>query len=146
MAARLQSMIMLIQSLHKAGSPTHAKAPRTANSFVLQEAEAAARNAKIAWCHAHGKRVISLQHDGILVADIVPGSEPQTAAALSAVAADAAGVTAGADAADGSDGVDGAVLDAPIVLAGSMFAGCPHCLVALFRVWPGVVLGLLIFE
>ena len=86
MAARLQSMIMLIQSLHKVGSPTHAKAPRTAKSFVLQEAEAAARNAKIAWCHAHGKRVISLQHDGILVADIVPGSEPQTAAALSAAA------------------------------------------------------------
>ena len=91
MAARLQSMVALIQSLRKVGSPEHTKAPRTAKSFILQEAEATARNAKIAWCDTHGKRVLSLQHDGILVADIAPGSEPQVAAEMSAAATAACG-------------------------------------------------------
>ena len=36
MAARLQSMVALIQSLRKVGSPEHTKAPRTAKSFILQ--------------------------------------------------------------------------------------------------------------
>ena len=36
-------------------------------SYLLQEAEAVSRAAKVAWCEAHGLRVVNLQHDGILV-------------------------------------------------------------------------------
>ena len=36
-------------------------------SYLLQEAEATARAAKCAWCEHHGFRVLSLQHDGIVL-------------------------------------------------------------------------------
>ena len=37
-------------------------------SYLLQEAEATARDAKVAWFESQGMRVTSLQHDGVLVA------------------------------------------------------------------------------
>ena len=35
-------------------------------SYVLQEAEAASREAKLRWCQENGVRVINLQHDGVV--------------------------------------------------------------------------------
>ena len=38
----------------------------TLKSYMLQEAEAASREAKLRWCGEHDVRVISLQHDGVV--------------------------------------------------------------------------------
>ena len=38
----------------------------TLKSYMLQEAEAASREAKLRWCREHDVRVISLQHDGVV--------------------------------------------------------------------------------
>ena len=46
------------------------KAERTAKSYVLQEAEAASRNAKTEWCRNNGLGVEDLQHDGIVVVGV----------------------------------------------------------------------------
>ena len=40
-------------------------------SYLLQEAEATAREAKIAWLEANGMRVTSLQHDGVMASGTV---------------------------------------------------------------------------
>ena len=73
------------------------KAGRTAKSYILQEAEATARNAKVAWCHANGLRVTDLQHDGIMVAGIEPGSELDVTAGMEAAATAACGFGVGVD-------------------------------------------------
>jgi len=44
-----------------------AKVDRTWKSYVLQEAEATSREAKITWCRENGISVGNLQHDGIYV-------------------------------------------------------------------------------
>ena len=41
---------------------------RTLKSFCLQEPESFSRDAKVLWCARHGHAVLSLQHDGIVVA------------------------------------------------------------------------------
>ena len=51
----------------------------TLKSYMLQEAEAASREAKIKWCERAGVRVVSLQHDGI-VAIVRAGEESDRAA------------------------------------------------------------------
>ena len=51
----------------------------TLKSYMLQEAEAASREAKIRWCEQAGVRVVSLQHDGI-VAIVGSGEESDRAA------------------------------------------------------------------
>ena len=51
----------------------------TLKSYMLQEAEAASREAKIKWCERAGVRVVSLQHDGI-VAIVGAGDESDRAA------------------------------------------------------------------
>ena len=38
----------------------------TLKSYMLQEAEAASREAKLRWCREHNARAISLQHDGVV--------------------------------------------------------------------------------
>jgi hypothetical protein len=38
-----------------------------AKSYILQEAEAAVRSAKVEWCEMVGVQVLGLQHDGIWV-------------------------------------------------------------------------------
>eukprot|EP00966_Prymnesium_polylepis_P165491 3825839-Prymnesium_polylepis.1 len=43
------------------------KAGMTLQSYVLQEAEAVARDHKLNWCAAEGREVMSLQHVGIIV-------------------------------------------------------------------------------
>ena len=39
-------------------------------SYVLQEAEACAREAKMAWATREGIRVMNLQHDGIITGSL----------------------------------------------------------------------------
>ena len=54
-------------------TPAGARKRRTTlKSYMLQEAEAASREAKLSWCQQAGIRVVSLQHDGI-VAMVVAG-------------------------------------------------------------------------
>ena len=52
---------------------------RTLKSFAFQEAESISREAKVTWCQCNGQAVISLQHDGIVVA-LAEGSDPSTVA------------------------------------------------------------------
>ena len=48
-------------------------------SYMLQEAEATSREAKLHWCWCKGVRVISLQHDGIVVMIDGEGAQAQAA-------------------------------------------------------------------
>ena len=64
-------------------------------SYVLQEAEAVGRDAKIAWAVRHGVPVQSLQHDCVFLGKL-PGQEvgkddPKLARALSKAVTDASG-------------------------------------------------------
>ena len=43
------------------------KADKTLQAYLLQEAEATSRAAKIRWCQQKGLEVANLQHDGIFV-------------------------------------------------------------------------------
>ena len=97
MEGRLTSMVDFIRAGRRPGSREYKKAGRTAKSYVLQEAEATARNAKVAWCYANGLRVTDLQHDGIMVAGIQPGSELDVAAGMEAAAKAACGFDVGVD-------------------------------------------------
>ena len=97
MESRLTSMVDFIRAGRRPGSREYKKAGRTAKSYVLQEAEATARNAKVAWCYANGLRVTDLQHDGIMVAGIQPGSELDVAAGMEAAAKAACGFDVGVD-------------------------------------------------
>ena len=47
---------------------------------MLQEAEAVAREAKLAWCARHGVRVMSLQHNGIVTGKLGEGLDEESAA------------------------------------------------------------------
>ena len=49
------------------------------------------RNAKISWCQSHGLRVTDLQHDGVVVAGIVPGEEDEAARGMGEAATVACG-------------------------------------------------------
>jgi hypothetical protein len=64
---------------------------------VLQEVEATARNANIAWCNENGLRVTNLQHDGIVVAGIEYGREQDVAEGVAAAAREACGFSVGVD-------------------------------------------------
>ena len=46
---------------------TERKRQNTWKSYMLQEAEAASREAKLSWCWQNEVRVVSLQHDGVQV-------------------------------------------------------------------------------
>ena len=80
MAARLGSMVRFIERGAKTQHERR-KAERTAKSYVLQEAEAASRNAKIGWCRANGLDVADLQHDGIVVVGVEDTEEARKRAA-----------------------------------------------------------------
>eukprot|EP00966_Prymnesium_polylepis_P083907 1942753-Prymnesium_polylepis.3 len=65
---------------------------RRVNSYLLQEAEAVSRAAKMAWCAEHALRVINLQHDGIVVYGLPDGATQQDVERdLSAAASAASG-------------------------------------------------------
>ena len=69
MSARQADMIEMIQDYHARTARTEKKRPElTAKSYTLQSIEACSREAKLAWCARNGFRVMSLQHDGVLVA------------------------------------------------------------------------------
>ena len=61
-------------------------------SYILQEAEAVGREAKIAALASHGEyRVVNLQHDGIAISGVPPRGEQALAASLSAAVSAACG-------------------------------------------------------
>ena len=66
MAERSASMIECIRSRLHPSSDKWRKAPLTAKSYILQEAEATARCAKIAELRSEGIPIFNLQHDGII--------------------------------------------------------------------------------
>jgi hypothetical protein len=86
--AHSSSMTELIRSLAKPDTRAHEKAGRTTQSYILQEAEAVSRLAKIRKCRDLGLQVINLQHDGIATgATAVGGATPAHIAHLLGVAA-----------------------------------------------------------
>ena len=61
-------------------------------SYLLQEAEAVSREAKVNWCREQGLRVLNLQHDGIFVESLPAGlAAAEVAELLGAAASRAAG-------------------------------------------------------
>jgi hypothetical protein len=99
MAARLGSMVRFIERGAKTQHERR-KAERTAKSYVLQEAEAASRNAKIGWCRANGLDVADLQHDGIVVIGVEDMEEGrrQAAEGMARAASRACGYEVGVEA------------------------------------------------
>ena len=67
----------------------------TLKSFVLQEAEAVGREAKIRAATALGLRVVNLQHDGIVVRGVVEGRHKDVARVMSEAVTAACGYEAG---------------------------------------------------
>ena len=63
LAARSPAAIDMIR---QTGARRH-RPEMTWQAYVLQEAEAAARHHKVEWCRRAGRRLLSLQHDGIVV-------------------------------------------------------------------------------
>ena len=63
----------------------------TLKSYLLQEAEAVSREAKLAAAAAGGLRVVGLQHDGIALVGVHDGEEAEVARRLSAAATAACG-------------------------------------------------------
>ena len=57
--------------------------PLTLKSFVLQEAEAVGREAKIRAAAAMGLRVVNLQHDGIVMMGVTEGRQEMVEDAMS---------------------------------------------------------------
>ena len=55
-----------IELIRQTGARRH-RPEMTWQSYVLQEAEAAARHHKVEWCRRAGRRLLSLQHDGVVV-------------------------------------------------------------------------------
>ena len=67
MATHSESMVEYLRSRVDEGTRAWRKAPLTVKSYLLQEAESTSRLAKVRWCEGRGIRVMSLQHDGIMV-------------------------------------------------------------------------------
>jgi hypothetical protein len=59
-------------------------------SYLLQEAEAVSRNAKIEWCDTNGIQVLNLQHDGMVGFGMPAGMDSGMVAAHMAAAASVA--------------------------------------------------------
>ena len=74
-----------VRSKHKKGRKKRRRArpTLTLKSYVLQEAEAVGREAKIRAAAALGLRVVSLQHDGVAVLGEVEERQADVAASLS---------------------------------------------------------------
>eukprot|EP00966_Prymnesium_polylepis_P102706 2379180-Prymnesium_polylepis.1 len=61
-------MLQFVETAMAAKDRAAKKDPqRRVKSYLLQEAEAVSRAAKMAWCQAKRLRVVNLQHDGIVV-------------------------------------------------------------------------------
>ena len=84
------SMVEIIRSLAKLGTRAWEKAGRTTQSYILQEAEAVSRLAKIRKAKDLGLQVINIQHDGIATGRTAGGEPPARVAHLLGEAASAA--------------------------------------------------------
>ena len=93
METNTRSMVELIQARAEAGSKAREKATSTAQSYVLQEAEAVSRFAKVRMCERMGLRVTNLQHDGITASPHPSLSRERVAERLSVAATAASGYT-----------------------------------------------------
>merc|ERR1711965_397598 len=69
LSRRMRRALEYIEILHKQMRETKKLPERTLRSYVLQEAEAVSRRAKIHWAREHlgGDSIINLQHDGVVV-------------------------------------------------------------------------------
>eukprot|EP00966_Prymnesium_polylepis_P144530 3337547-Prymnesium_polylepis.1 len=63
MALGAPAAMELVRRASKSKTVEPHKEKLTWQSYVVQEAEAAARYHNIEWCEMHGKEVLSLQHD-----------------------------------------------------------------------------------
>jgi hypothetical protein len=93
MEANTRSMVEHIQAHAKTGSAAREKANRTAQSYVLQEAEAVSTFAKVRMCEHMGLEVTNLQHDGITASPHPSLSHERVAERLSVAATAASGYT-----------------------------------------------------
>ena len=73
----MSSYVTAWLNAHKPGKP-HPE--RTVKSYCLQEAESTSRTAKLDWCHRNGHAVVSLQHDGLIIA-FAQGTDERVACA-----------------------------------------------------------------
>ena len=74
--ARMTELVWHTMSKKEKEGAPHAKKKDVGlrvKSYLLQEAEAVSRAAKMEWCAQHGVRVVSIQHDGVVVASIPHG-------------------------------------------------------------------------
>ena len=66
---RCPRMLAFVQELRPQRRGDHPDAPlRTIKSYIAQEREAVSREAKRAWCVAHGHHWLNTQHDGMIIA------------------------------------------------------------------------------
>ena len=107
MADQSSRMLQFVDAAMTAKDRAAKKDPRRrVKSYLLQEAEAVSRAAKMAWCQARRLRVVNLQHDGIVVYGLPAGEEDATAAELSAAASAACGYAVVVEAEKGALSVD----------------------------------------
>ena len=66
----------------------------TLRSYLLQEAEAVGREAKLTTAEAMGLRVVNLQHDGVAIEGVQEGGEAEVVSRLSSSVARACGYAA----------------------------------------------------
>ena len=90
MEARSGSMTDMVSALTKPGTRAREKVGRTTQSYILQEAEAVSRLAKIRRGRDLGIRVVNLQHDGIATERFEGGRAPAHIAHLMGEAASGA--------------------------------------------------------
>jgi hypothetical protein len=84
MAGESRRMVSFLEAMRRRGTrrrPVRSKL--RAKSYILQEAEAAVRGAKIEWCRKEGAEVLGLQHDGIWVRSNVGSGGEEAAEAMS---------------------------------------------------------------
>jgi hypothetical protein len=67
MAKESERMVEFLQSKVEKDTRAWKRASLTAKSYLLQEAESASRLAKMDWCKGGSIKVMSLQHDGIMI-------------------------------------------------------------------------------
>ena len=80
-------MLSLLKAKAAGSEKREEKVERTLKSYLLQEAEATSRGAKIEWLRKRGVKVTNLQHDGIFVDSLPTGmSLGDVEVALSAAA------------------------------------------------------------
>ena len=73
MAKGSARMIAMLNMRAAGNKKKEEKVERTLKSYLLQEAEATSRGAKVAWLRENGVRVMNLQHDGIFVDSLPTG-------------------------------------------------------------------------